>query len=85
MIAVIDSTFIEASLVDAKTEPDRSRDVSQPLDKLGPDETLKADSDYLRGTIKQSLADEITAAVTANDAKLMKFFGHLSAGRPRHS
>jgi sulfite reductase (NADPH) hemoprotein beta-component len=66
---------IEASLVDAKTQPDRSRDVSQPLDKLGPDETLKANSDYLRGTIKQSLADEITSAVTANDAKLMKFFG----------
>jgi sulfite reductase (NADPH) hemoprotein beta-component len=75
VIAVIGSTFIEASLVDAKTQPDRSRDVSQPLDKLGPDETLKANSDYLRGTIKQSLADEITSAVTANDAKLMKFFG----------
>jgi sulfite reductase (NADPH) hemoprotein beta-component len=75
VIAVIGSTFIEASLVDIKTQPDRSRDVSQPLDKLGPDETLKANSDYLRGTIKQSLADEITAAVTANDAKLMKFFG----------
>jgi sulfite reductase (NADPH) hemoprotein beta-component len=54
---------------------DRSRDVSQPLASLGPDETLKADSDYLRGTIAQSLVDEITAAVTANDAKLMKFFG----------
>jgi sulfite reductase (NADPH) hemoprotein beta-component len=61
--------------VDPKTQPDRSRDVSQPLDKLGPDETLKANSDYLRGTIKQSLADEITSAVTASDAKLMKFFG----------
>ncbi|MDR6303249.1 sulfite reductase (NADPH) hemoprotein beta-component [Nitrobacter vulgaris] len=61
--------------MDAKTQPDRSRDVSQPLDKLGPDETLKANSDYLRGTIKQSLADEITSAVTASDAKLMKFFG----------
>jgi sulfite reductase (NADPH) hemoprotein beta-component len=54
---------------------DRSRDVSQPLDNLGPDETLKADSDYLRGTIEHSLGDEITAAVTADDAKLMKFFG----------
>ena len=37
--------------MDAKTQPDRSHDVSQPLDKLGPDETLKANSDYLRGTI----------------------------------
>ncbi|GAB1717179.1 MAG: hypothetical protein NTAFB05_22210 [Nitrobacter sp.] len=61
--------------MDVKAEPDRSRDVSQPLDKLGPDETLKANSDYLRGTIKQSLADEITSAVAASDAKLMKFFG----------
>jgi sulfite reductase (NADPH) hemoprotein beta-component len=61
--------------MDVKAELDRSRDVSQPLDKLGPDETLKANSDYLRGTIKQSLVDEITSAVTASDAKLMKFFG----------
>ncbi len=61
--------------MEVKTETDRSRDVSQPLDKLGSDETLKANSDYLRGTIKQSLADDITAAVAANDAKLMKFFG----------
>ena len=56
-------------------QPDRSRDVSQPLDRLGPDETLKANSDYLRGTIKESLVDESTAAVAAGDAKLMKFFG----------
>jgi sulfite reductase (NADPH) hemoprotein beta-component len=61
--------------MDAKTEPDRSRDVSQPLDKLGPDETLKAGSDHLRGTIVQSLGEEITAAVAESDAKLMKFFG----------
>jgi len=61
--------------MDARTLPDRSRDLSQPLDELGPDETLKADSDSLRGTITESLVDEITAAVTADDAKLMKFFG----------
>jgi len=61
--------------MDARTLPDRSRDLSQPLDELGPDETLKADSDNLRGTITESLVDEITAAVTADDAKLMKFFG----------
>jgi sulfite reductase (NADPH) hemoprotein beta-component len=58
-----------------KDEVDRSRDVSQPLDKLGPDETLKAESDQLRGTIKASLADEITGAVAPSDGKLMKFFG----------
>jgi sulfite reductase (NADPH) hemoprotein beta-component len=75
VIAVIDSTCIEDERMDAKTQLDRSRDVSQPLDKLGPDETLKANSDYLRGTIKQSLVDEVTAAAAAGDAKLMKFFG----------
>src|SRR3954447_19104685 len=59
----------------ASPQVDRSRDLSQPLDVLGPDETLKADSDQLRGTVEQSLADEVTAAVTPDDAKLMKFFG----------
>src|SRR5262245_49894376 len=59
----------------AAQQPNRSRDVSQPLDRLGPDETLKGNSDYLRGTIKVSLLDEITAAVAAGDAKLMKFCG----------
>jgi sulfite reductase (NADPH) hemoprotein beta-component len=57
------------------TSPDRSRDVSQPLEKLGPDETLKANSNQLRGTITKSLFDPITGAVTANDTKLMKFHG----------
>ena len=54
---------------------DRSRDLSQPLDRLGPDETLKASSDQLRGTIKQSLADPITGSVVPPDTKLMKFHG----------
>src|SRR3954452_13804780 len=59
----------------ASPQVDRGRDLCQPLDVLGPDETLKADSDQLRGTVEQSLADEVTAAVSADDAKLMKFFG----------
>jgi sulfite reductase (NADPH) hemoprotein beta-component len=54
---------------------DRSRDVSQPLDQLGPDETLKAGSDQLRGTIAESLLDRITGAVSPPDAKLLKFHG----------
>jgi sulfite reductase (NADPH) hemoprotein beta-component len=54
---------------------DRSRDLSQPLEKLGPDETLKATSDQLRGTILDSLVDRLTGSVTASDAKLMKFHG----------
>jgi sulfite reductase (NADPH) hemoprotein beta-component len=57
------------------TAVDRSRDLSQPLDKLNPDETLKAGSDQLRGTIAQGLAAELTAAVPGNDIKLMKFHG----------
>lgn len=54
---------------------DRSRDLSQPLEKLGPDETLKANSDQLRGTIALSLLDRITGSVTESDTKLMKFQG----------
>ena len=54
---------------------DRSRDLSQPLDKLGPDERMKADSDYLRGTIAEGLLDRITGAVPGDDVKLMKFHG----------
>jgi len=54
---------------------DRSRDISQPLERLGPDETLKANSDYLRGTIAQGLEAELTAAVPGDDTKLMKFHG----------
>lgn len=54
---------------------DRSADLSQPLERLGPDETLKADSDQLRGTIQLSLLDRITGAVSADDTKLLKFQG----------
>ncbi|MGB7412319.1 MAG: NADPH-dependent assimilatory sulfite reductase hemoprotein subunit [Sphingopyxis granuli] len=54
---------------------DRSQDVSQPLDRLSPDETLKAESDQLRGTIALGLLDRITSAVPGNDIKLMKFHG----------
>lgn len=54
---------------------DRSCDVSQPLEKLGPDETMKANSDQLRGTIALGLREEITAAVPGDDIKLMKFHG----------
>lgn len=54
---------------------DRSTDISQPLDKLGPDERLKADSDYLRGHISLDLIDRITGGVTFESNKLMKFHG----------
>ena len=54
---------------------DRSADLSQPLDRLGPDETLKYNSDQLRGTIALSLLDRITGSVSPDDTKLMKFQG----------
>ncbi len=55
--------------------PDRSWDLSQPLDKLHPDETLKSASDQLRGAISEGLVDPLTAAVPGEDPKLMKFHG----------
>jgi sulfite reductase (NADPH) hemoprotein beta-component len=54
---------------------DRSFDLSQPLDRLGPDERLKHDSNHLRGTIDTGLLDRITGGVRFEDNKLMKFHG----------
>ena len=54
---------------------DRSQDVSQPVDRLGIDEKIKAESDYLRGTIDTALLDQITDSVSFEDGKLMKFHG----------
>lgn len=54
---------------------DRSHDISQPLERLDSNETLKAESEQLRGTIALSLLDRLTGAVTDNDTKLMKFHG----------
>ena len=47
------------------TTIDRSVDITQPLAKLGPDETLKFNSDYLRGKISYDLLDRITGGVTS--------------------
>ena len=54
---------------------DRGKDISQPLELLSPDETLKRDSDYLRGTINVGLLDRITGALPADDTRLMKIHG----------
>lgn len=54
---------------------DRECDISQPLEKLHPDETMKKGSNFLRGTISDSLRDPVTGAVADSDAKLMKFHG----------
>ena len=59
----------------ANPRPDRSHDISQPLEKLSPEETLKATSDQLRGTIAAGLLEETTRAVPGSAPKLMKFHG----------
>src|SRR3546814_780972 len=54
---------------------DRSKDLSQPLDRLGPDERLTHDSDQLRGTIELDLLDPITGGLRVENHKRMKFHG----------
>jgi len=43
--------------------------------KLSKNEYIKADSNYLRGTIAEGLADTTTGSVSANDEQLLKFHG----------
>jgi sulfite reductase (NADPH) hemoprotein beta-component len=62
-------------MADAFTLIDRGKDLSQPLDRLSPDERLKKSSNYLRGTIATGLLDRITGAVAADDTRLMKIHG----------
>lgn len=62
-------------LANPHADTDRSRDRSQPLSKLGPDETLKAESNQLRGTIAEGLLDEISGGISPHDQKLLKFHG----------
>jgi sulfite reductase (NADPH) hemoprotein beta-component len=55
---------------------ERHSDISQPLENLGADETLKAKSNYLRGTIAEGLLDHLTGALPEEgDVKLLKFHG----------
>lgn len=64
------------SIVTLDTAPvDRGKDISQPVERLSPDETLKRDSDYLRGTINVGLLDRITGALPGDDIRLMKIHG----------
>ncbi|MDN5870106.1 MAG: assimilatory sulfite reductase (NADPH) hemoprotein subunit [Nitrococcus sp.] len=50
-------------------------DLSQPLEELHPNERLKHDSDQLRGTLREGLADRVTGAVSDDDTQLTKFHG----------
>ncbi len=65
-----DTTTLEPSAT-----VDRSKDLSQPVERLSPDETLKRDSDFLRGTIDIGLLDRITAALPGDDIRLLKVHG----------
>ena len=42
---------------------------------LSPVEKIKVESDALRGTLKESLHDEVTGAIRENDQALIKFHG----------
>ncbi|WP_026321084.1 assimilatory sulfite reductase (NADPH) hemoprotein subunit [Arhodomonas aquaeolei] len=50
-------------------------DISRPLEELSHNETLKADSDYLRGNLTAELADPVTGGVTEDSLQLTKFHG----------
>ncbi|EAR20224.1 assimilatory sulfite reductase (NADPH) hemoprotein subunit [Nitrococcus mobilis] len=50
-------------------------DISRPLEELHPNERLKHNSEQLRGTLRESLADPVTGAVTDDDTQLTKFHG----------
>ena len=43
--------------------------------KLSANEGIKENSDFLRGTISESLLDDSTGSIPASDAQLTKFHG----------
>ena len=51
--------------------------MSEQIDwsKLSEVEKLKYDSNYLRGTLVESLADPVTGAIADGDTQLSKFHG----------
>lgn len=50
-------------------------DKKPEIGELHPNERLKADSNYLRGTIEQGLADPVTGAIAESDTQILKFHG----------
>lgn len=51
---------------------DPNLNFSEKLDEM---ERIKTESNYLRGTIEEGLADRITGAIAEDDTKLLKFHG----------
>lgn len=43
--------------------------------KLNPNELIKTDSHYLRGTLRKSMADQASGALSPDDAQISKFHG----------
>lgn len=54
---------------------DRSRDVTQPVERLSGNERLKAGSRRLRGDIARDLLDPVTGAISEGSQQLLKFHG----------
>jgi sulfite reductase (NADPH) hemoprotein beta-component len=48
---------------------------TEDLSGLDPAETMKANSRYLRGTIRESIADAVTGAMHEADSKLIRYHG----------
>jgi sulfite reductase (NADPH) hemoprotein beta-component len=55
--------------------PDLARTLAAPLSDLHSNEQVKHDSNFLRGTLNDSLADVATGAISDTDTLLTKFFG----------
>ncbi|HET8790629.1 MAG TPA: sulfite reductase, partial [Modicisalibacter sp.] len=52
---------------------EKLRDIS--FDDLHPNERLKVESDFLRGSLMEGMADRATGAVSEDDTQLTKFHG----------
>ena len=66
---VINVTFIKRK---DDSMADSNLNFSEKLDEM---ERIKTESNYLRGTIEEGLADRITGAIAEEDTKLLKFHG----------
>ena len=64
---------------------DRSRDLSQPLDRLSADERMKDASDYLRGTIDEGLLDRITGGDNDFARTLQDVAGYAMSGASKNA
>jgi len=61
--------------VEAVKQPSPSPQHSTDLKNLAGNESIKTDSNYLRGTLMEGLADMTTGALSASDTQLTKFHG----------